>query len=344
MSGCSSTSGTVEDGSPPGSLLANVDLANTRDAPSSIERATVGGLERAWSLPQRVKAEGLRYIASPTVKEGVVYLQDPESNVEAIDLDSGRLLWETRYEEPVSGPNGVVVVGGLVFGATKGSAFALSAETGKEVWSTELVRNGSEQIAIAPGHHEGRVYLSTTTYRGQGNEVGVLWALDAKTGRKLWHFDTVPRGLWGHPEINYGGGLDFSPAFDGEGSLYVGISNAGPVPGTARYPWGSSRPGRNLYSNSIVKLDEETGKVQWHYQVAPHGVCTAGFGAPILAEAGGRKVVIGAGMLGIVVGLDQKTGKLLWRRPVGIHNGHDDDGLLAMRGEYGKLKTPMTVY
>ncbi|HEU5062939.1 MAG TPA: PQQ-binding-like beta-propeller repeat protein, partial [Solirubrobacterales bacterium] len=45
-----------------------------------------------------------------------------------------------------------------------------------------------------------------------------------------------------------------------------------------------------------------------------------------------------------VVGLDQKTGKLLWRRPVGIHNGHDDDGLLAMRGEYGKLKTPMTVY
>ncbi|HEU4462734.1 MAG TPA: PQQ-binding-like beta-propeller repeat protein [Solirubrobacterales bacterium] len=326
------------------SPYANVDLANTRSAPSSIDSGNANQLEPAWSLSQREEADDLRYIASPAVDKGVVYLQDPSSNVEAVDLASGELLWERRYEEPVSGPNGVIVADGLVFGATKTSAVALDAETGEELWSTELVRNGSEQIAMAPGHHGGRVFVSTATMYGEGDEVGVLWALDARTGRKLWHFDTVPRGLWGKPEINYGGGVDFSPAFDGEGSLYVGISNPGPIPGTEDHPWGSSRPGPNLYSNSIVKLNEKTGEVEWHYQLAPHGVCTGGLGPPILAEADGRELVIGMGMQGIVVGLDRETGKLLWRQPVGIHNGHDNDGVLAMRGEFERLEIPAIFY
>lgn len=344
LGGCSSSSQDPQDAPTPPSRLANVDLANTRSAPSSIEAANVGDLELAWSLSQQEEAEDLRYIASPVVEAGVVYLQDPSSNVEAVDLDSGEVLWEQRYEEPVSGPNGVIVSGGTVFGATRTSAVALDAKTGRELWSTELVRNGSEQIAMAPGYHGGRVYVSTATFRGEGNEVGVLWALDARTGRKLWHFDTVPQGLWGNPEVNYGGGLDFAPAFDGEGSMYVGVSNPGPIPGTERFPWGSSRPGPNLFSNSIVRLDERTGRVEWHYQLAPHGVCTGGLGSPVLAEAGGRKLVVGTGMQGIVVGLDRETGKLLWRRPVGIHNGHDNDGLLAMRGEYAKLETPAVFY
>jgi len=344
LAGCSSSSGEAEDGRSSASPLANVDLANTRQAPSAIERANVADLDLAWSLPQRAKATDLRYLASPVVADGVAYLQDPRSNVEAVDVDSGAVLWERRYEEPVSGPNGVIVAAGVVFGATKEKAIALDAETGEQLWATRLVRNGAEQIAMAPGHHDGRVYVSTATRYGKGNEVGVLWALDAHTGRKLWHFDTVPRGLWGKPEVNNGGGLDFSPAFDAEGSMYVGVSNPGPIPGTERFPWGSSRPGPNLYSNSIVKLDERTGKVEWHYQLAPHGVCTGGLGPPVLAEVGGRKLVIGAGMQGIVVGLDRETGELLWRQPVGIHNGHDNDGLMAMRGEYEKLDTPAVFF
>jgi alcohol dehydrogenase (cytochrome c) len=342
--GCSSSSQDSQHAPDPPSPLANVDLANTRNAPSSIEAANVGDLELAWSLSQRAGGEDLRYIASPVVEAGVAYLQDPRSNVEAVDLESGEVLWERRYEEPVSGPNGVILAGGTVFGATQTSAVALDAKTGKELWSTELVRDGSEQIAMAPGHHGGRVYVSTTPYRGVGGEVGVLWALDARSGRKLWHFDTVPRGLWGHPELNYGGGVDLAPAFDGEGSLYIGVSAAGPIPGTDRYPWGSSRPGRNLYSNSIVKLDERSGRIEWFYQLTPHGVCAGGFGSPVLAEAGGRKAVIAAGVGGIAVALDRETGELLWRRPLGIHNGHDDDGVLAMRGEYDRLKLPETFY
>lgn len=347
LAGCSSSSDSSQEGEGggiPSVTFANVDLANTRSAPSTIDSDNADELELAWSLPQRAQASDLRYIASPVVEGGVAYLQDPSSNVEAVDVDSGELLWERRYEEPVSGPNGVIVAGGVVFGATKTSAIALDAETGEELWSTELVRNDAEQIAMAPGYRGGRVYVSTATFHGEGDEVGVMWALDARTGRKLWHFDTVPRGLWGRPEINFGGGVDFAPAFDGEGSMYIGISGPGPFPGTDRYPWGSSRPGRNLYTNSIVRLDERSGKIEWHYQLTPHGVCAGGFGSPVLAEAGGRKVVIAAGLAGIAVALDRETGELLWRRPLGIHNGRDNDGLLAMRREYDRLKLPAVFY
>jgi outer membrane protein assembly factor BamB len=64
----------------------------------------------------------------------------------------------------------------------------------------------------------------------------------------------------------------------------------------------------------------------------------------VLVKAGGRELVLGAGKSGIVAALDAKTGKPVWRRTVGKHNGHDDDGLLAMRGETSKLKTPYLVY
>ncbi|HEU4739758.1 MAG TPA: PQQ-binding-like beta-propeller repeat protein [Solirubrobacterales bacterium] len=347
LAGCSSSEPSAGAGEGEGAhptALANVDLANTRTAPSAIDSASVGDLELAWSLPQRTKGPYLRYIASPVVKDGIVFLQDPSSNVEAVDLDSGELLWERRFEDPVSGPNGVIVIGRVVYGATRTRAIALDAETGEELWSTPIVGDGTEQIAMAPGYHDGRVYLSTATFAGEGDEVGVLWALDARTGRKLWHFDTVPRGLWGNPEINYGGGIDFTPAFDGEGSMFIGVSGPGPVPGTARYPWGSSRPGPNLYSNSIVKLDERSGEIEWFHQVTPHAVCAGGFGPPVLARAGGRKIVTAVGLGGIAVALDSASGELLWRHPLGIHNGHDHDGLLAMRGEAERLKLPLVSY
>jgi outer membrane protein assembly factor BamB len=278
------------------------------------------------------------------VNDGVVYLQDPESNVEAIDLESGELLWETQFGELENGAHGVIVAAGVVYGATPTSAFALSADTGEEIWSTELVRNRSEVVQMAPGYHNGLVYFAVSPRKGRGGEIGVLWALEADSGKKVWHFDNVPRGLWGNPDVNYGGGIYYPPAFDGEGSMYVGISHAGPIPGTKKYPWGSSRPGPNLYSNSIVKLNEKTGEVQWYYQITPHGLCNGYLVSPVLAKAHGKKVVLGTGVMGILVAIDQKSGKLLWRQTVGIHNGHDNDGLRAMRGEYATLKTPMTIF
>jgi alcohol dehydrogenase (cytochrome c) len=185
----------------------------------------------------------------------------------------------------------------------------------------------------------------TSAYNG--GIAGVLWALDAKTGAKKWKFYTAAKGLWSkkHHAINAGGGVWYAPSFDQEGGMYVGIGNPVPFPGAEGLPWGASRPGPDLYTDSMVKLDAKTGKLDWYYQVTPHDVYDWDFqDPPILATIGGKKVAIGAGKSGQVVAVDAQTGKLVWQRAVGKHNGHDDDGLLAMRGEASKLPKKATVY
>jgi outer membrane protein assembly factor BamB len=348
LSACGGSSGGG-DVSFTGSGYPNNDLANTRQVGGPIKSSTVNQLEVAWTSPITGKSTFGSYASPPVVSKGVIYSQDLESNVQALDRESGDVLWTKHYGQPDHGPNGVVVADGLVYGATPIEAFALDQETGKQVWSVTLVRNGKEGIDMAPGYHDGVVFVSTAPvtaeefYGGEG--VGILWALDGKTGKKLWHFDTVPKSLWGNPKINSGGGLWYPPAFDGKGGIYFGVGNPAPFPGTEGEPWGSSRPGPNLYSDALVKLDEKTGKLQWYYQVTPHALYDWDFqNPPILLQAGGRELVIGAGKSGFVVAVDAKTGKLVWKRSVGTHNGHDNDGLYAMRGEYSKLKTPMTVY
>jgi alcohol dehydrogenase (cytochrome c) len=323
----------------------NIDASNTRWAKSSIDGSTVADLSAAWSLPITAP-DGFygRYLASPVVMDGVVYSQDQASDVQAISLASGKLLWEKSYKAPIAGRNGVIAVNGYVYGATPSKAFALDAKTGEEIWSTHLRRNESEQISMAPGYRAGSVFVSTEPAGFKGGEAGVLWALDGKTGKKKWRFDTVPDDLWGHPDLNFGGGLNYTPAFDDRGYMYISVGIPGPAPGTKSHPWGLSRPGPNLYTNSVVKLDAETGKLQWYYQLTPHSLCDWALGPPILVTADGRSLVIVAGKSGIVVAVDRQTGELVWKRPVGIHNGHDNDGLIAMKGEYSKLKTPMTVY
>jgi outer membrane protein assembly factor BamB len=332
-----------------GSGYPNGDLANTRQVAGPVKASSVDGLEVAWTLPINAESAFGSHASPPIVSKGVVYSQDLASNVQAIAAESGDVLWTKKYELPDHGPNGVVVQDGMVFGATSTSAFALDQETGKQVWSVTLVRNEKEGIDMAPGFHDGVVYVSTVPvnvgeFYGAGG-VGILWALDAKTGKKLWHFDTVPKDLWGKPEVNSGGGLWYPPAFDGKGSMYIGVGNPAPFPGTEDEPWGASRPGPNLYSDSLVKLDEKTGKMDWYYQVTPHALYDWDFqNPPILINAGGKDLVLGAGKSGFVIAVDAKTGKPVWKRAVGKHNGHDDDGLLAMRGATSKLKTPMLVY
>jgi outer membrane protein assembly factor BamB len=347
--GCGSSDSGGGDVSFKGSGYPNGDLANTRQSSGPIKASSVSRLAVAWTSPVKAESAFGSHASPPILSKGVVYSQDLASNVQALDASSGDVLWEKKYELPDHGPNGVVVQEGLVFGATPNSAFALDQETGKQVWSTQLINKEVEGIDMAPGFHNGVVFVSTVPvnvaefYGGGG--VGTLWALDGKTGKKLWHWDTVPKDLWGNPQVNSGGGLWYPPAFDGKGSMYVGVGNPAPFPGTEEEPFGSSRPGPNLYSDALVKLDEKTGEVEWYYQVTPHALYDWDFqNPPILVDAGGRELVLGAGKSGIVAALDAKTGKPVWKKTVGKHNGHDDDGLLAMRGETSKLKLPMLVY
>jgi alcohol dehydrogenase (cytochrome c) len=336
-----------------GSALPNGDLSNTRDIKSPINAKNVSTLKALWTLPlgQESQSQFGSYAASPVVVHGVIYSQDLASNVSAIDLKTGEILWSKSYASPDQGPNGVNVGGGSVFGATADSAFALDQRTGKELWKVKLTGRGNEGVDMAPGYHDGMVYVSTVP----GNNAkfydnglkGILWALDAKSGKKLWSFDTAPTETWSkkNTHINLGGGLWHTPAFDTAGGMYFGVGNPGPFPGSAEFPWGKSRPGKNLYTNSLVKLDSKTGKLQWYYQVIPHDIYDWDFqNPPILTKVKGKPAVVESGKVGIVVAVDRKTGKLLWKRPVGVHNGHDNDPLYASKGQYSKLKLGEEVY
>jgi outer membrane protein assembly factor BamB len=334
-----------------GSGYPNVNTSNTRYVGGPIEASNVSKLSVAWTLPLTAKSEYGSYSSAPVIANGIIYSQDLESNVQAINLKTGKVIWTKKYESPDQGPNGIVVEGGRVYGATTSSAFALDEKTGKQEWSVTLVRNEHEGIDMAPGYHDGIVYVSTvpggTTQFYEGEGVGTLWALEGSTGRRLWHFNTVPEELWssenGH--LNSGGGLWYTPAFDKQGNMYIGVGNPAPFPGTSEFPWGSSRPGPDLYTDSIVKLNASTGKLEWYYQLTPHDLYDRDLqDPPILANVNGRQVVLAAGKAGFVIALDAQTGKLLWKRAVGIHNGHDNDGLYAMHHEYSKLHLSETVY
>jgi outer membrane protein assembly factor BamB len=308
------------------------DLANTRHVGGPIDSRSVSRLRRVWSLPLKSL-----YVSTPIIVGGVAYSEDLGSNVYAIDVASGRLRWKHAYDQGDTGPNGVSVGGGRVYGVLPDSAFALDARTGRELWRTQVVSNSSELVVMTPGHAHGLVYVSTVP--GSAGSIGSLWALDDATGRRAWKWDEVPETLWGHPEVNGGGGLWHPPAFDERGGLYISIANPIPFPGVKEAPWGSSRPGANRWNNSIVKLDASSGRFLWGRQALPHDIYDWDLEGPvILVRASGRLVALTTGKLGFVFAFDADTGALLWKRSVGIHNGHDHDALYAMRGQLSRLR------
>jgi alcohol dehydrogenase (cytochrome c) len=180
------------------------------------------------------------------------------------------------------------------------------------------------------------VYVSTVPVNptvGQylGGGKGILWALNAATGVPEWSWDEV-QNLWGNPGINSGGGLWDPPSFDAQGNLYIGIAKHGPIGESGwpkGYPWGTSRHGPDLYTDSVVKLSP-AGKLLWYYQLTPHDLYDWDLqNSPVLTTAHGQPVVIDGGKAGILIELNAQTGKLIWKLPVGVHSGHDNDGLLT---------------
>lgn len=349
--------GSPESHPPPRGLSAtwsapNGDRANTRHVSGPIDAGSVSRLAPAWTVPIDAAPGQFpgTYTSTPVVSGGVVYTQDLSSNVYAIDLQSGRQLWTKKYNSQSNGPNGVNVGDGRVYGATATTAFALDAKTGQEIWNKSIVRNDDEGIDMAPGFNNGTVYVSTVPgtagkfYAGNGQ--AILWAMDAATGAPKWKWAEVPATLWGNTAVNSGGGLWQPPGFDAQGNVYIGVGNPAPFLGTAQYPFGSSRPGPNLYTDSVVKLDGKTGSLVWYNQTVPHDIYDWDMHVgPVLTSVGGRQVVLGAGKMGYVFEFDQATGKTLWKTSVGKHNGHDNDNLLAMSGQLDKLPTlPFTIF
>jgi outer membrane protein assembly factor BamB len=315
--------------------LPGGNLANTRDVASAIISSNVSTLGVAWTVPLRIPISHTdgAYAATPVVVNGVVYAQDLESNVMAISLATGRVLWRHTYSSPNGGPDGVNVANGVVYAATNYAAVALSAATGRQLWSRTLIGNDHEGIDMAPGYNHGTVYVSTVPvnptvgeYLGGGK--GTLWALNAATGAPEWSWDEV-QNLWGNPRINSGGGQWYPPSFDAQGNIYIGVANPGPIIGAPGYPWGTSRPGPDLYTDSVVKLSPQ-GKLLWYFQLTPHDLFDWDMqNSPVLTTVHGRPVVIDGGKAGTLIELNAQTGKLLWKLPVGLHNSQDNDGLLT---------------
>jgi glucose dehydrogenase/plastocyanin len=341
---------------------ANHDYANTRTASdSSISSANVHRLGVDWKVDVNGASAYGALATSPIVVDGTVYVQDLNSNVYAVDLDTGKLVWQKGYEAPVVGPNGAAFDQGMLF-VTDGmqTVAALDAKTGEQLWSKQIAPPATQGITQQLTALNGTIYVSTipgtsTTSFYLGGGMGIIHALDERTGDELWSFDTVKGGrLWGNAKVNSGGGSWYPPAIDtSTGTTYWGIGNPAPYPGTKAFPNGSSRPGPNLYTDSEIALDS-SGKLQWFDQVKSHDLFDGDFQAsPILATAtidgSSRDIVIGSGKLGDVVAFDRHTGEQLWKTSVGLHRNDDLQHIAPGKtvtvapGVYGGVETPMAL-
>jgi outer membrane protein assembly factor BamB len=337
----------------------NHDLSNTRATTETpINSETVANLKVKWRFTFKGLGASGAFASTPIVINGTVYLQDLASNVYALNRASGKLLWRHTFNKPGVGPNGVAYGYGRVYGATETNAFALDPTNGKLLWSRRLVRNANEGIDVAPQLYDNTVLVSTVPGNAssfyKGNGLGVVWALDATTGKPKWKFNTVKDGarLWGKPKINSGGGIWYPPAVDSQGRVYLSIANPAPLYGTPKYPNGSSRPGPNLYTDSLVVLNGQTGKLLWYRQVAPHDLRDYDLVIPaILAtvpiQSVQTDVVLVAGKMGKAFAYRADNGKRLWTVSVGKHL--NDTGRLPRKaitiypGDLGGVETPMAV-
>ncbi len=355
-------------GTPPAEWMANpggwpshdYDLSNTRaDFDTRVDARDVATLKQRWTFSLSYNGAYGAFTSNPIVAGGVVYFEDPDSDVFALAQATGKLLWRNDYHSvtPTGGPNGVAYGYGLIYGETESSVFALDPHTGMQVWIRKLTANAGEGIDMAPQLYDGKLLISTTpvnsTSSYNSGAYGIVYALDAHTGGKLWSFSTVKGGakLWGNPKLNDGGGLWYPPAVDSHGRVFIGTGNPGPYPLSPNDPNARSRPGPNLYTDSLIALDGNTGMLLWYRQVTPHDLRDYDFQDPpivVTVRVRGRptEAVIGAGKSGYVIAFRASDGKRLWTLTVGKHNKYENGPLPAKAvvycpGGLGGVLTPM---
>ena len=312
----------------------NNGLYNTRVATSTISSTNVSKLKVAWTLPLTHTGASGRDFANPVIANGVVYLQDGASNVMAVSIGTGQVLWTHMYSSPDYGPNGVTLAYGRIYGVTATGVFALDAATGHQVWYDPSFAGGKAKFDIAPQVANNRVFVASALTAGGG----LIYALDAATGVTEWSFQTVADQTGQQLKATAGGAWD--PFLIGpDGSLYAGTGNPYLSEQQAQ-----ATPSRELYTDSVVKLSQATGRVEWYYQAFPDDFHDWDLQiSPVLTVVAGRSMVLAAGKGGYVFALDPASGGLLWKTAVGTHNGHDQDDELALEGKL-QLQTPYTLY
>jgi outer membrane protein assembly factor BamB len=312
----------------------NGDLYNTRVAHSMIASTNVSKLGIAWTLPLHGIGASGADVANPVIANSIAYLQDGASNVIAVQSATGRVLWTHDYNAPeLSGPNGVTIANGRIYGVTPDGVFALDERTGGQVWYDTNLAAGQVNFDIAPQVANGKVFVSSAITAGGG----IIYALDADTGAMLWSFQTVVDRVGQQLKATAGGAWD-ALLIGPDNSVYAGIGNP-----YLSLQEAQTTPSRELYTDSIVKLNQTTGKLEWYYQAFPNDFHDWDMQiSPIYTTVAGHPMVLAAGKGGFVFAFDAASGQLLWKTSVGIHNGHDNDDQLALDGTL-QLQTPYTL-
>jgi alcohol dehydrogenase (cytochrome c) len=326
-------------------IHSNGNYDNTRYYPGAqINAGNVGKMRPAFVF-QTAVLESME--TAPIVINGVMFLTTSFNHVYAIDAVTGEEFWHYKHKMgPITtfccGPNnrGVAVEGGTLFmGTLDAKLVALDAKTGKLLWETQIAdpdKGYSE--TMAPVVVEGKVLIGTN-----GGEYGVrgfVKAFDAKDGKLLWTFYSIPEkgheGVWAvndatgrdmHRDIaaekaalakdssfyqTLGGGVWMTPAVDLKTRTVFFVAG-NPSPDL----YGAIRPGDNLYTNSMVAIDLDKGTYKWHSQYIAHDVWDLDAVSPVILtqakDKGGKMVdvAIHGGKTGHVYIHERGTGNLI---------------------------------
>jgi alcohol dehydrogenase (cytochrome c) len=303
-------------------------LAQRYSTLAQITPANVKNLELQWVFQARSLE---KFEATPLVVDGVLYTVQAPNDVVALDATTGRVFWVySHIPSPLARlccgrvNRGLAIHDHTLFMATiDGRLIALDAKSGGLVWNVPVGGARAEagySLTVAPLVIKDTVVIGTA-----GGEYGVrgfLAAFDAKTGREAGRFHTVPgpgeagNETWSGESWKTGGASVWvTGSYDPDLNLtYWGIGNPGP-------DWnGDQRRGDNLYSDSVVALDADTGRLKWHVQFTPHDVYDYdSVQVPVLADIAWqgrmRKVLLFANRNGYFYVLDRTTGEFLLGKP-----------------------------
>ena len=296
------------------SLLKQVDPSNVKN------------LELKWVF----QAQSLqKFETTPLVVDGIMYITQSPNDIVAVDAKSGRAFWVYHYApSPAARPccgivnRGLAMLGDTLFMATVDAHLvAVDSKDGHARWNVKLAEAAAGYAAtMAPLVVKDKVIVGVA-----GGEFGVrgfIAAFEAQTGKQAWHTDTIPdpdqpgHESWRGADWEHGGGAVWmTGSYDPELNLtYWGTGNPGPDFNAEQ------RQGDNLYSDSVLALDPDTGKMKWYFQFTPHDPYDYdSVQVPVLANANWngspRKLMLWGNRNGFFYVLDRGTGKFLNGKP-----------------------------
>jgi alcohol dehydrogenase (cytochrome c) len=303
-------------------------LSGNRHSPlEQINTANVAHLAPRWALPVPGALGTLQ--VTPVVVDGLMYVTAPNA-VSALDARTGRQVWQyTRPRTPglvgdaAAGINrGVAVLGDRVFLQTDHAhVIALHRLTGQLLWDVEMADYRQHYGATSAPLVVNDLVIAGVSGGDEGNR-GFLDAYRATSGERVWRFWTVPaRGepgseTWVGKALEHGcAGTWLTGTYDPEARLlYWPTGN--PCPDYN----GDERKGDNLYSNSVLALDPDTGKLKWYFQFTPHDLHDwDATETPMLVDTQfrgrPRKLLLHADRNGFFYVLDRLTGEFLLGEP-----------------------------